>query len=1490
MANSFVSLPLRSNIRDDRGFVRLQYRSARGNFAGLTPIEREANTPFTPGGPSLGPSAGRDGNDLTGEITTDRIRAGKRNFAAHLGQQFPDFTSGLNVNNFLKRQILQGDLAGGDAPPLAFGNDQTLSHRYSGVTYRASPGGAQIDGRFSNIRRLGDQVRDQNFGNPGLAESAYESGVQRFNPNFNEVSGVSPIPGRNLAGNNDTSLIYATNVYEEYAQVHDVLSLPQLLSDDNFNRALFRFNDGSPQIALLQNWLISLHVTPKTRGVDGGPGGSFKSRRLYRRIYDAAINYDEPAFDTAFTRRGQNFNLPAPVVPRSTIPREAGVDNVATTDMDNNVYFQLSLQFNDDNRHYYHLHRDQQQNANPANPRLYAGGARYRTLNRFQGQAMTEGGIIYTSGAFRPFRSHHDWTAAWLSLYANLREFYANEGEGGFAGLFDFMANRRGYSAFRQRDHITTHFINVPNFQNVHLILRFVKPPEFRCFREPVTESEKNINKFLKSKQSVIFMKNTDDLCFFRSLAILFSRSMDNVRTNNSTVLTDWHKSTLSALYPNWGKQFDACRKHYKIQKVLALKLQEYCGIVETPSVSNFELIATKLRICIRILNGRNKFKLLYAVGKDYPTTVYMVAINEHLHPCWSFKGLLHYSYECIPCNSLYSNKHEHTRCPRSCFYCRKKDCVSAFTPNTDKIWKFCPECRRKFPTEECFKQHLQLSGARKPISTCQTVISCGSFSCPTFRPDDYEDLSEHSCLHRRCRNCRKMVLLKLHQCNITKKKAKKQPSAYYFFDFECTQETGTHIVTHAVVQDEGGETTLFQPKDDGNFENVCNDFCEWVVGFGAHEGATFIAHNGQGYDFHFIMKWALEHQQTPEQVIRVGQKIKHMLICGVRFLDSLSFLMMPLAAFPKTFDLAELTKGYFPHLFNTSENQNYVGPLPPKDAYMPTSMNPKALEKFEAWYAQELAEDKIFNFREEILKYCISDVDILRRGCLTFSNLYQQVTGVYPFAYITIASACMAVYRSKFLVEGDIRVLDPEHEAWIRQGFYGGRTNVMRVHVDHSELPLGEENKSIKYVDVTSLYPWVNATKDYPMGEYVYNDYTDAPKLDGDEIAEILCNVFGFLEVDVTCPPSLLHPVLPSRSDDGRLLFDLLPKKNYVVCSVELKEALKHGYVVTAVYKTLHYERRGSSLCREYMLSFLKIKQESSGWAGKMLDGRQVESEEEKDEWIAKYHREEGVLLEKEKVISNPGLRAIAKLCMNSLWGKLGQKPVSRTVTYCDNLPEVYSILQNYQVHEILSTDARNSDATGTIHELIHDRDKIGAEKKPSFGANAGFAAFTTTYARLTLYEALHTVGDRAIYCDTDSLIYEYSPELPHIALGDKLGEWTDECGGDDIEEFIGVGPKTYAYRTKSGKFEVKCKGFKITSNNAHVLSFDNFKKAMLWGTGQEVDFAGVTVRSQIVRDKRSKTLRTDFHATKKLKPTFMNKGEFDVQSGRLLPFGFKK
>lgn len=58
------------------------------------------------------------------------------------------------------------------------------------------------------------------------------------------------------------------------------------------------------------------------------------------------------------------------------------------------------------------------------------------------------------------------------------------------------------------------------------------------------------------------------------------------------------------------------------------------------------------------------------------------------------------------------------------------------------------------------------------------------------------------------------------------------------------------------------------------------------------------------------------------------------------------------------------------------------------------------------------------------MVKYCRSDVDLLRRACIKFKHLLHEATGrdggcaVDAFDSCTIASLCMDVYKLKVLEE----------------------------------------------------------------------------------------------------------------------------------------------------------------------------------------------------------------------------------------------------------------------------------------------------------------------------------------------------------------------------------------------------------------------------------------------------------------------------------------
>ena len=114
-------------------------------------------------------------------------------------------------------------------------------------------------------------------------------------------------------------------------------------------------------------------------------------------------------------------------------------------------------------------------------------------------------------------------------------------------------------------------------------------------------------------------------------------------------------------------------------------------------------------------------------------------------------------------------------------------------------------------------------------------------------------------------------------------------------------------------------------------------------------KGSTVVAHNGRSYDSYFLLSYLIDNGIVPKLIFS-GPKIMCMKVehgLDICVLDSLNFLPMRLAAFPKAFGLSELKKGWFPHFFNTTENQNYIGPYPAVEMYGVDQMMPNDRDSF---------------------------------------------------------------------------------------------------------------------------------------------------------------------------------------------------------------------------------------------------------------------------------------------------------------------------------------------------------------------------------------------------------------------------------------------------------------------------------------------------------------------------------------------------------------
>ena len=148
--------------------------------------------------------------------------------------------------------------------------------------------------------------------------------------------------------------------------------------------------------------------------------------------------------------------------------------------------------------------------------------------------------------------------------------------------------------------------------------------------------------------------------------------------------------------------------------------------------------------------------------------------------------------------------------------------------------------------------------------------------------------------------------------------------------------------------------------------------------------------------------------------IIPNGAKIICMRMEHLVFIDSISYLPMPLRKLPEAFGITS-RKSWYPHLFNTSANLDYVGHMPDISLYGVDATSAPERSEFMAWYDEQ--KDRVFHNRCVLKEYCQDDVTVLREACSIFRRDFIEMGNIEVFieAY-TIASTCNKVLRKTFL------------------------------------------------------------------------------------------------------------------------------------------------------------------------------------------------------------------------------------------------------------------------------------------------------------------------------------------------------------------------------------------------------------------------------------------------------------------------------------------
>ena len=403
---------------------------------------------------------------------------------------------------------------------------------------------------------------------------------------------------------------------------------------------------------------------------------------------------------------------------------------------------------------------------------------------------------------------------------------------------------------------------------------------------------------------------------------------------------------------------------------------------------------------------------------------------NDHFDGCTSFPAFVNRSYYCVDCERGFNtnDRTNHTCQGNRCRACGRFDCQDYVrgTQPTD----YCTLCHCKFYGAYCKRYHV----VTKQCQSIKTCLKCQAQY--TVVPN-----KRHQCGYAKCPVCQEWVSIQDHKCYIQPVAGNEEeepteegggsmvappPPLFVYADFEAMQNAEGVFVANLLCYSSSEEATIHVLDGEDCALQFLRDLDNLVrVPDNEEEREILVVfHNLKGFDGMFILHELYQQQREVVDQLTVGAKVLSFKSGPLKFIDSLCFLPMPLASFPSTFNLTELKKGFFPHLFNTPDNQQYVGRIPYLEFYDPNGMMAKKKDELTRWHADQVRRNVSFHFRQEMIDYCKSDVALLKAGCEAFQQEFERQAGFNPMAKcITIVSACNLYWRKHHLTPNTIAV-----------------------------------------------------------------------------------------------------------------------------------------------------------------------------------------------------------------------------------------------------------------------------------------------------------------------------------------------------------------------------------------------------------------------------------------------------------------------------------
>lgn len=361
---------------------------------------------------------------------------------------------------------------------------------------------------------------------------------------------------------------------------------------------------------------------------------------------------------------------------------------------------------------------------------------------------------------------------------------------------------------------------------------------------------------------------------------------------------------------------------------------------------------------------------------------------------------------------------------------------------------------------------------------------------------------------------------------------------------------------------------------------------------------------------------------------------------------------------------------------------------------------------------------------RDAIVKYLIND-------CKYLLEIVRGFLDKFGFK-ITTGQAALAELNKSYKTE---RIM-PVTDQLLRPYYFGGRVECIQGK--------GVFEGHYKLYDVNSMYPYVMATRQHPIGsQYIQRAGNPGPNT-------IFIQLECFSRGAFVC-----------RSEDGETIAPW-QKRRYMTTIWEYEVALKYKLIFKVkIICCIDCEKR--STFEKFVVPL---------YNGRLQTKKKLDGMEETDPSYAALKRED----------------IFIKLILNSCYGKFAQNP------------------RRFREHYITPRNERPEQASGEWGDFpaLQSPD-YWIWSRPTRNMNfnnVGTSASITGAARAVLLEAMQLAKD-AIYCDTDSLICKDLQGVPIDKTA--LGAWDIE---KEMPAVVIAGKKLYAYRDMKGKEKIKSKG----------------------------------------------------------------------------------